>query len=88
MHSEDKINLDDCHNDDAIWGLAVKTSFELINNRIRQKDHVLHCLIQIGINDWMGFGIRGPEGIRLMTYAAVMGNHLFRLLEEESTKVR
>ena len=64
MCSEDKINLDDCHNNDAIWGLAVKTSFELIDNRVRHKDHVLHCLIRIGINDWTGFDVRGLEGIR------------------------
>ena len=88
MHSEDKVDLDDCYNDDAIWGLAVKTSFEPIDNRIQQKDHVLHCLIQIGINNWTGFDIRGLEGIRSMTYAAVIRNRLFKLLEEESTKVR
>ena len=88
MHSEDKIDLDDYHNDDAIWGLAVKTSFELINNRIWQKDHVLHHLIHIGINNWTGFDIQGPEGIWSMTYTAVIRNHLFKLLEEESTKVR
>ena len=88
MRSEDKIDLGDCHNDDVIWGLAVKTSFELVNNRVRQKDHVLHCLICIGINDWMGFDVRGLEGIQSMTYAAVIENCLFKLLEEESTKVR
>ena len=87
MHSEDKIDLDDCHNDDTIWGLAVKMSFKLIDNHVRQKDHVLHRLIHIGINDWTGFNVWGPEGIRSMTYAAVIGNHLFKLLEEESTKV-
>ena len=87
MHSEDKIDLDDCHNDNAIWGLAVKMSFKLIDNHVWQKDHVLHHLIQIGINDWTGFDIQGPEGIQSMTYAAVIGNCLFRLLEEESTKV-
>ena len=87
MHSEDKIDLNDCHNDDGIWGLAVKTSFELIDNHVRQKDHILYCLIQISINDWMGFDVRGPEGIQSMTYSAVMGNHLFKLLEEESMKV-
>ena len=88
MHSEEKIDLDNCHNDDAIWGLAVKTLFELIDNYVRQKDHVLHCLIRIGINDWVGFDVRGPEGIWSMTYMVVIGNHLFKLLEEESTKVR
>ena len=87
MHSEEKINLDDCHNNDAIWGLAVKTAFELVDNRVRQKDHVLHHLIQIGIHDWASFDVRGPEGIRSMTYAVVIGNRLFRLLEEELTKV-
>ena len=88
MLSEEKIDLDDCHNDDTIWGLAVKTALELVNNRVRQKDHVLHRLIRISIHDWASFDVRGPEGIRSMTYAAVIGNHLFRLLEEESTKVR
>ena len=87
MHSEDKIDLDDCHNDDAIWGLAVKTSFELIDNRVQQKDHILHRLIHIGINNWTGFDVRGLEGIWSMTYMAVIGNRLFKLLEEESTKV-
>ena len=87
MRSKDKIDLDNCHNDDVLWGLAVKTSFELVNNRVRQKDHVLHCLIHIGINDWTSFDVWGPEGIRSMTYAVVIGNCLFRLLEEESTKV-
>ena len=53
----------------------------------RQKDHVLHHLIRIGIHDWASFNIRGPEGIWSMTYTAVIGNRLFRLLEEESTKV-
>ena len=88
MHSEEKIDLDDCHNDDTIWGLAVKTAFELIDNHVHQKDHVLHRLIQIGIHDWVSFDVQGPEGIRSMTYTAVIGNCLFRLLEEESTKVR
>ena len=88
MHSEDKIKLNDCHNDDTIWGLAVKMSFEMINNRVQQKDHVLYHLICIGINNWTGFNIRGPEGIWSMTDAAVIGNRLFNLLEEESTKVR
>ena len=87
MHSKEKIDLDDCHNDDAIWGLAVKTSFELMDNRVCQKDHVLHCLIQIGINNWASFDVWGPEGIQSMTYAVVIGNRLFKLLEEESTKV-
>ena len=88
MRSEEKIDVDDCHNDDTIWGLAVKTSFELMDNRVCQKDHVLHRLIRISIHDWASFNIRGPEGIRSMTYMAVIGNCLFRLLEEESTKVR
>ena len=88
MRSEEKVNLDDCHNDDAIWGLAVKTAVELVDNSIRQKDHVLHCLIWIGIYDWASFDVRGPEGIRSMMFAAVIRNRLFRLLEEESMKVR
>ena len=88
MRSKEKIDLDDCHNDDTIWGLAVKTAFELVDNRVRQGDHVLHHLIRIGINDWASFDVWGPEGIRSMTYAAVIGNRLFRLLEEESMKVR
>ena len=88
MCSEEKVDLDDCHNDDAIWGLAVKTALELVDHHVRQKDHVLHRLIRIGIHDWANFDVRGPEGIRSMTYAAVVGNCLFRLLEEESTKVR
>ena len=54
MHSKDKIDLDDCHNDDTIWGLAVKTSFELIDNHVWQKDHILHRLIQIGITGGEG----------------------------------
>ena len=87
MHSEDKINLDDCHNNDTIWGLAVKMSFNLMDNHVWQKDHILHHLIWIGINDWIGFDVQGPEGIRSMMYAAVVGNRLFRLLEEESMKV-
>ena len=87
MCSEDKIDLDDCHNDDAIWGLAVKMSFELVKNCVRQKDHILHRLICISINDWTGFDVRGPEGIWSMTYTAVIRNRLFKLLEEESTKV-
>ena len=88
MRSEEKIDLDNCHNDDTIRGLAVKTAFELVNNRVRHKDHILHRLIRIGIHDWASFNIRGPEGIRSMTYTAVIGNRLFRLLEEESMKVR
>ena len=88
MHSKEKIVLDDCHNDDTIWGLAVKMAFELVDNRVRQKDHVLHRLIRIGIHDWASFDVQGPEGIRSMTYVAVIGNRLFWLLEEESTKVR
>ena len=88
MRSEEKIDLDDCHNDDTIWGLAVKTAFELVDNRVCQKDHVLHRLIRISIHDWASFDVRGPEGIWSMTYAVVIGNRLFRLLEEESTKVR
>ena len=87
MHSEEKINLNNCHNNDTIWGLAVKTAFELSDNRVRQEDHILHCLIRIGIHDWTSFDVRGPEGIWSMTYAVVIGNCLFRLLEEESTKV-
>ena len=88
MRSEEKIDLDDCHNDDAIWGLAVKMVFELVDNHVRQKDHVLHRLIRISIHDWASFDVQGPEGIRFMTYAAVISNRLFRLLEEESMKVR
>ena len=88
MRSEEKIDLDDCHNDDTIWGLAVKTALELVDNRVCQKDHVLHRLIRISIHDWASFDIRGPEGIQSMTYTAVIGNRLFKLLEEESTKVR
>ena len=88
MHSEEKIDLDDCHNNDTIWELAVKTSFELMDNHVRQKDHVLHRLIRISIHDWASFDVQEPEGIRSMTYMAIIGNHLFRLLEEESTKVR
>ena len=87
MRSKEKIDLDDCHNDDTIWGLAMKTAFELVNNRVCQKDHVLHRLIWIGIHDWVSFDVRGPEGIWSMTYTAIIGNCLFRLLEEESTKV-
>ena len=87
MHSEEKIDLNDCHNDDAIWGLAVKMALELVNNRVWQKDHILHRLIRIGIHNWASFDVRGPEGIQSMTYAAVVGNRLFCLLEEESTKV-
>ena len=88
MLSEEKVDLDDCHNDDAIWGLAMKTVLELVDNRVRQKDHVLHRLIRIGIHDWASFNVRGPEGIWSMTYAVVIGNRLFHLLEEESMKVR
>ena len=88
MLSEEKVNLDDCHNDDTIWGLAVKMAFELVDNHVCQKDHILHCLIQIGIHDWVSFDVWGPEGIRSMTYMAVISNRLFKLLEEESTKVR
>ena len=64
MHSEEKVNLDDCHNDDTIWGLAVKTAFKLVDDCVRQKDHILHRLIQIGIHDWASFDIQGPEGIQ------------------------
>ena len=88
MRSEEKVDLDDCHNNDTIWGLAVKMAFELVDNHVRQKDHVLHHLIRIGIHDWASFDVRGPEGIWSMTYAAVIRNRLFKLLEEESTKVR
>ena len=88
MLSEEKVNLDDCHNDDTIWGLAVQSALQLAEGKVRQKDHVLHRLIRISIHDWAGFDIWGPEGIQSMTYTAVMGNRLFRLLEEESTKVR
>ena len=88
MRSEEKIDLDDCHNDDAIWGLAVKTLFELVDNHVCQKDHILHRLNRISIHDWTSFDVWGPEGIWSMTYTAVIGNRLFRLLEEESTKMR
>ena len=88
MCSKERIDLDDCHNDNAIWGLAVKTVLELVDNRVCQKDHVLHHLIRIGIHDWASFDVWGPEGIWSMTFTAIMGNRLFRLLEEESTKVR
>ena len=88
MRSEERINLDDCHNNDTIWGLAVKMALKLVDNHVQQKDHILHRLIRIGIHDWAGFEVWGPEGIRSMTYAAVIRNRLFRLLEEESTKVR
>ena len=88
MCSEEKVDLNDCHNDDAIWGLAMKMALELVDNCVQQKDHVLHRLIRIGIHDWASFDIWGPEGIQSMTYAVVIGNRLFRLLEEESTKVR
>ena len=88
MLSEERVNLDDCHNDDTIWGLAVQSALQLAEGSVHQKDHVLHCLIWIGIHDWTGFDVRGPEGIQSMAYAAIIGNRLFRLLEEESTKVR
>ena len=88
MLSGEKIDLDDCHNDDTIWGLAVNSALELAKGSVRQKDHVLHRLIWIGIHDWTGFNVWGPEGIWSMTYVAIIGNRLFRLLEEESTKVR
>ena len=87
MLSKERVNLDDCHNNDTIWGLAVQLALQLAEGSVCQKDHVLHRLIQIGIHDWTGFDVRGPEGIQSMTYAAIIGNRLFRLLEEESTKV-
>ena len=87
MLSEEKVNLDDCHNDDTIWGLAIQSALQLAEGSVQQKDHILHRLIRIGIHDWSGFNVRGPEGIRSMSYAVIIGNHLFRLLEEESTKV-
>ena len=74
MRSKEKIDLDDCHNNDAIWGLAVKTAFELVNNHVQRKDLVLHCLIRIGIHDWASFDVRGPEGIQSMTYMVVIGS--------------
>ena len=77
MNSEEKIDLNDCHNNNTIWGMAVKMSFQLADNSVCQKDHILHRLIQIGIHDWTGVDVRGPEGIRSMTFAAVMGNSFF-----------
>ena len=88
MNSKEKIDLDDCHNDNTIWGMAVKASFQLADNSVCQKDHLLHCLIRIGIHDWTGINVWGPEGIWSMTYTVVMGNCLFRLMEDESVKVR
>ena len=88
MLSEERVDLDDCHNDDTIWGLAVQSVLQLAEGGVWQKDHVLHWLIRIGIHDWTSFDVRGPEGIWSMTFVAVIGNCLFRLIEEESTKVR
>ena len=87
MLSKERVDLDDCHNDDTIWGLAMQSALQIAEGSVRQKDHVLHRLIRIGIHDWTSFNVRGLEGIRSMTYAAVIGNRLFRLLEEESMKV-
>ena len=69
MLSEERVNLDDCHNDDTIWGFAVQSALQLAEGGVWQKDLVLHRLIRIGIHNWTGFDVRGPEGIRSMTYA-------------------
>ena len=88
MLSKERVDLDDCHNNNTLWGLAVQSALQLAEGNVHQKDHILHRLIRIGIHDWTGFNIWGPEGVQSMTYMAVIGNRLFRLLEEESTKVR
>ena len=82
MCTKEKIDLDDCHNNDSIWGLAIKMSFDLVDNCVCHKDQILHRLIYIGIHNWTGVNVWGPEGIRSMMYREVLGNRLFKLVEE------
>ena len=63
MLFEERVDLDDCHNDDTLWGLAVQLALQLAEGSVRQKDHVLHRLIRIGIHNWTGFDVQGLEGI-------------------------
>ena len=77
----------ECHLNDQMWGYAIRMATETLDKTVQQSDRVLHRLFNIRIFDWAGFDMRGPEGVQSMQYSALLGHQLFKMIEEQSTKV-
>ena len=77
----------ECHLDDQMWGYAIRMAMEMSDKTVQQSDRILHCLFNIRIFDWASFDVWGPEGIWSMRYSALLGHQLFKMIEEQLTKV-
>ena len=78
-------SLPECHNDDALWGFAIRSSVELEKTPIYcMDDPVLYRLFRIGLFDWPGKGRLQGGVLRGIRYTSVVASRLFgRILRWE-----
>ena len=81
-HNADE--LDEWHNSDTLFGLAIAAHSDRIVRMGRlERDAVLNRILSMGIYDWMDPDKQGGGSCPVMSirYAAVLGNRLLRRIE-------
>ena len=82
--------LDEWHNSDALFGLAIAThSDRIIQMGHLERDAVLNRVLSMRIYNWMDLDKQGGGSCPVMSihYAAVLGNRLLRRIERSDNKV-
>ena len=62
--------LPECHNDDTLWGYAIRNSDVLHQERESVNDPVLFNLLRMGIYDWRGVNTLQNQAIQAVRWSS------------------
>ena len=80
--------LPECHNDDAMWGFAIRSSEVLERERGKINDPVLYRLFRIGVFDQQGVNQLQNQALQAVRWASATCIRLFQRILRVETQVR
>ena len=81
-------SLPECHNDDATWGFAIRSSEVLEREKGKINDPVLYRLLRMGVLDQQGVNEFQNQARQAVRWASATCVRLFQRILKVETQVR
>ena len=79
--------LQECYNDDALWGYMIRLADELKSKTLEVDDPVLKRLLRMGIFDWEGEDKRLHQATQAIRHSTALSGRILAQVLELETKV-